>query len=264
MLPEVPEAVAPCSQVFPRSYWEALRDELGMICSAYDLFMKYCLSAAGECYSAGNGLTGKFLCCMSKYYPGDTKPPILTAEKYECNAGEIVQLFIECGVPTFTWTTTGGTVAGMKWHAPYDEGGDFIIEVTDACGRSSQITITVIGPPDPLPPGRWGNQIIVMAWDGYRGFEAGMSGYSAEMGWPLKYAPPAGWYHIPAALPPNGAIPEQWLYHPANTYCFGPYYWTIINTVNKGWYGAENCLTGTPRSWNAIAYPVATRWVPDE
>jgi len=226
--------------------------------------MKYCLNKAVACYAGGGGLTGKFLCCMYEYYAGDTLPPILSAEKYECAAGESVQLFIECGVPGFSWTTSGGYVSDMKWHAPYDEAGTFIIEVTDACGRSSYIKIEVTGPPDPLPPGHWGNQITVMIWDGYKGMEPDQSDYSAEMGWPLVTAPPAGWYYIPAIEPQNGIMPEQWLYHPENTYCFGPYHWTITNTVNKGWYGATDCLSGTPRSFNAIAYPIATRWVPDE
>lgn len=264
MLPEDQGGVAPCSRVLPLSYWIALRNDLEMLCSAYDLFMKYCLNKAVACYAASGGLTGAFLCCMFEYYAGDTKPPILTAEKYECAAGEIVQLFIECGVPAFTWETTGGTVSGMKWHAPYDEAGDFVIKVTDACGASSQIVITVTGPPDPLPPGHWGYIIKVGVWDGYRGMEPDQSSYSAEMGWPLTHTPPAGWYHIPASNPINIIVPAQWLYLHVGSNCFGPYRWTIINTVNNGWHGVVDCLSATPYSLHSIAFPEATLFIPDE
>lgn len=235
-----------------------------MLCSAYDLFMKYCLTAGGTCFAINGTLTGKFFCCMSNYYPGNTKGPTLSAEKYVCAAGETVGLFIECGVPSFTWETTGGIISGLNWMAPVDGFGEFLIKVIDACEHSSQITITVTGPPDPLPPGHWGNQIGIMIWEGWRGMEAGQLGSSASMGWPLSYDPPAGWYYLAASEPLNIVVPEQWVYYAAGSRCFGPYHWTITETVNNGWYGAVDCLSGIPRAWDAVSYPKATRWIPDE
>jgi len=262
-LPETFDDVPDCSNVRPKAYWEYIRYEKGILCSTYDLFMRSCLSHARLCYEIHGTLSGRFLCCMSEYFPGDAKPPTLWADSYTCPAGGTVQLHVTCGTQPFAFTTTGGYVQNFVWHAPDWAGGSYQITLVDTCLRKSTITITVNRPPDPLPPGSWGEQVSTIVWRGYKGLTAGQTNYPAQAGKPLSSPLPQGWYHIPASETADVIVPQQWVWLPQGSLCFGPYFWTISSTTNQGWYSYDDCILGIAAAFDAVAYPKATRWVPD-
>jgi len=92
--------------------------------------------------------------------------------------------------------------------------------------------------------GHWGYRFSTSMWDGCSEYEGGLIDYEVTFSQSIPDTYPAGWYYHPLLEGTCICIPEEWIYHPANSECFGPYHWTIFSTESNATWPITDCRTG--------------------